>query len=244
MPPHLDARLDGRAVLRAALVCGVALVYTGLFWFQPLSELAGFRHIYAFMDQLVADALTALGYPAVRGRVRWAFSSAIFVLVPLVALWIAGRPPTALGLGRMARQGWRIVALGFALALPFLFYLGLSAEMQRYYASFVRAGGGPDVLASAFVVLVEHLFIEGLVLALALPSGGLHAFDEPPRAGKLACSALACRPASAASWPGSGSPPAPGRRSSVKGCSSAWCTWARPGRSSGRRSPAASASAP
>jgi hypothetical protein len=59
-------------------------------------------------------------------------------------------------------------------------------RVQRYYAGFVRRGGAPDVVASAFVVLVEHVYIEGLVLALALPSGGLHPIDEPPRQGKLA----------------------------------------------------------
>lgn len=176
-------------MLRAALVCGLALLWAGLFWFQPLSELWGYRQIYAGVDALVRGALELLGFGVVRGRVRWAVISALLVALPVIALWIAGRPPRALGLGKLATHGWRIVAAGFVIGLPFLIYVGLSEEVQRYYASFVRRGGGPNVAASAFVVLVEHVYIEGLVLALALPSGGLHPLDpedDPPRQGRLA----------------------------------------------------------
>lgn len=176
----MDEELTTSAVLRAALVCGLALLWTGFFWFKPLSDLSFYQQVYSFIDDLILRAVGG------RGRARWAIASYVFVLTPVVVLWLAGHPPKALGLGRMATHGWRIVALGFAIALPFLIVLGLSDEVQRYYASFHWANGWVDIVSSAFVVVVEHIFIEGLVLALALPSGGLHAIEEPTRRGPWA----------------------------------------------------------
>jgi hypothetical protein len=97
-------------------------------------------------------------------------------------------PPRALGMGRMAQHGWRIVAVGFVIALPVLVWVGLQPGIYRYYAKMFTADGYSPLLANAVVIVVEHAFIEGLLLALALPRGWR--FEElgaePARRGRLA----------------------------------------------------------
>ncbi len=173
---------SSRIWLRALVATLLGLFWVSLFWIAPLRHWPFWAEWYRETDRLVFELL------GLKGSWRWVFKSYVLVLTPIVVLWLFGRPPKALGMGRMADQGWRIVALGFALSLPALVWLGMRPGMHRYYKRMFTADGLEPLLANALVIVVEHAFIEGLLLAMALPRG--FRFEElgpePERRGRLA----------------------------------------------------------
>ncbi len=154
-----------RAILRATIVCGLGFMWTWLFWFQPARSFPVIEHAIFAVDHV-------FNLVPIRGSFAWAFKSYVLVLVPIAVILAIVRRPTALGLGGVARYGWRIIVLGFAIALPFCIWLGLRPGMHTYYALMFKDGGWKLLLANALVIVVEHAWIEGVILALALPGGG------------------------------------------------------------------------
>jgi len=171
-----------RAILRATIVCGLGFMWTWLFWFQPARSFPVIKHAIFAVDQV-------FNLVPIRGSFAWAFKSYVLVLVPIAVILAIVRRPTALGFGSVARYGWRIIVLGFAIALPFLIWLGLRPGMHTHYAHMFKDGGWKPLLANALVIVVEHAWIEGVILALALPGKGFassSATSDPPRRGALA----------------------------------------------------------
>ena len=168
-----------RAILRAALVCTVGFFWVALFWYQPATHWPIYKDIIRTSNGWLAE----LGF--VRPW-RWVVRSYLFVLVPIGVLWIFGRPPKALGLGKMATHGWRIVLLSFVVASPILIWLGTLPEMHKFYGHMFKPGGWRSITANALVIAVEHAYIEGIILSLALPGGQLHPKEDPPRKGRFA----------------------------------------------------------
>ena len=165
---------------RAALVCALGFLWLTLFWFEPARtwplRSAIDRAAYRLLEQrLGLDAAFA-----------WTIRSWFFVLVPVAVLRLTGRTLAPLGLGRMATTGWRIVSAGFVAALPALVWLGLRPGIQLYYRALFEPGGWKLFVAYLLVIVVEHVWVAGVVLALALPDGRLpeHLID-PPRRGML-----------------------------------------------------------
>ena len=101
-------------------------MWTWLFWFQPA------RSFPVIKDAIIAvDHLFDL--VPITGSFAWAFKSYVLVLLPVVVILAIVRRPTALGLGGMSRYGWRIIVLGFVIALPFCIWLGLRPGMHAHY---------------------------------------------------------------------------------------------------------------
>ncbi len=171
-----------RIVTRAFVACALGALWVSLFWVQPARYWPVWEDIYRGSDRLIYDVL------GLKGHWRWVLKSYLFVLVPIGLVWLLGVKPRALGMGRMAQHGWRIVATGFVIALPALVWLGMRPGIYKYYAKMFTADGWQPILANAVVIVVEHAFIEGLLLALALPVGWRFEElpDEPPRRGPLA----------------------------------------------------------
>lgn len=171
-----------RIWLRAGAATAFGLLYTSLFWIQPLRKTTPWKEWYRFVDRSLYDVL---GFG---GAWRWAVKSYLMVGLAILLLWALGKKPKALGMGRMAQQGWRIIALAMALAFPVEVWLGMRPTIHRYYASMFSASGWEPVLANALVIAVEHALIEGVILALALPPGWSfeELGDDPPRRGRLA----------------------------------------------------------
>lgn len=170
-----------RIVARAAIVNVLGFFWVALFWFRPARSWPVYEDVYRLSDRIVAQ-LTGWS-----GHFNWALKSWIFVLVPIGVLFLFGKKPTALGMGRMARYGWRILLVSFVVSLPVLVWLGLRPGMHAYYAGMFRPDGWKPILANAIVIVVEHMWIEGVLLALALPGGGFaHDEEDPPREGRLA----------------------------------------------------------
>lgn len=170
-----------RIFQRAVFATLLGAFWVSLFWFQPARYWPVFEDIYRGTDTLVYELF------GLKGTWRWVFKSYVFVCVPIVVVWLLGVPPKALGMGRMAQHGWRIVAVGFALSLPVLVWVGLQPGIYKYYAKMFRADGWDPILANAVVIVVEHAFIEGLLLAVALPPGWRfeEMGPEPRRSGRL-----------------------------------------------------------
>lgn len=171
-----------RIVARALVACGLGALWASFFWFQPARSWPVWGEIYRGVDRMLFDVF------GTKGQWRWVLKSYLFVLTPIVLLWLLGMKPRALGMGRMAQHGWRIVATSFVIALPVLVWLGMRPGIYKYYARMFTADGWQPLLANALVIVVEHAFIEGLLLALALPVGWRfeELGPEPPRRGKLA----------------------------------------------------------
>ena len=169
------------ALLRAGVVTLFGLFWVSLFWLQPARQWPLWGDVWLFFDRLFLDLFS------LTGRGRWVVKSALFVTVPLLLLWGLGKPPRALGFGKMADKGWRIIAVGFLVSLPVLLWLGFQPGMQSYYRSMFSLGAWDLYLSSSVVIFFEHVFIEGIILALALPGGSFEAHgEEPPRQGPLA----------------------------------------------------------
>jgi len=167
------------AILRATLVCTLGFFWVAFFWYTPARDWPIYEDVIKTCNAWITDLTGA------RRTWRWVMRSYIFVLIPVVVLWIFGRPPKALGLGKMATHGWRIVILCFLIASPVLVWLGTLEEMHKFYGHMFRAKGWQSMLANALVIGVEHVYIEGVILSLALPMGMLHAKDDPERVGRL-----------------------------------------------------------
>ena len=229
-----------RTLFRAVLVNALGFLWVTMFWFRPASRWPVWKDIYRGGDRLVRD-VTGL-----EGIFVWAFKSYVFVLVPVFVLLLVFKRPTALGMGKMARFGWRIVAVGFLIALPVLVWLGLRPGMQEFYAHMFKPGAWRPLLANALVIAVEHAWIEGVILALALPRGGfLQDEGDPEREGPMAFLGFG----HPTGRPGRGARSSPGSASPSTCCppwcsrrwSSARCMPARTSASSSRHSRAASA---
>lgn len=170
-----------RAILRATIVCGLGFVWTWFVWFKPARS-------FPVMQDVILAVERAFTVVPITGSPAWALRSCVFILVPLAIILAIVRRPAALGLGRVEPDGWRIVALGLAIASPFCIWLGMRPGMQAYYAHMFGDGGWKPLLANALVIVVEHAWIQGVILSLALPRGASapHSVTSHSRRGALA----------------------------------------------------------
>jgi|GEM_PF-1492695 len=172
-------RVTQAHLVRAAVVTLLCAAFATLFWFKPSAKWPGILDLNVWINSTLNG--WGVGY-----WWRYAVRSFLFVGIAIGVLWALGHPPAVLGLGRMAQQGWRITATGFVLALPFLVVTGLDPAMHHYYRNVFQPGGWQEVVASGLVMFAEHAYIEGVVLAMALPAGHFSALGvDPPRRGKL-----------------------------------------------------------
>ena len=172
-----------RLVARAAVVVVVALAWASLFWFVPPQRASSFVHDAADAVNDGVRALTGLRRPWLWVAKSWLMAG---VVVAIVAVVHGGRRA---GLALPSRTGLRLLAAALLVALPFQIALGLDPAVARYYRTFFGAHGAEWVAANGLVMLVEHMFIEGAVLSLALPAG-LPEVDERPRRGLFGWRAL------------------------------------------------------
>ncbi|MCA9666424.1 MAG: CPBP family intramembrane metalloprotease [Myxococcales bacterium] len=183
MQQRRDERLSVAVIARALIVCALGFSYIAAFWFYPAQRWPLYRSIYAATRWLL-DRLP------LRRPLRWVLQSWSFVGAAVLVLAAAGRSPRSLGLARATRQGWRLVGVAFVAALPVMIVVGMQQAVQRYYAAIFRADGVMALVANALVLLSEHVILQGVILALALPSGTLQREEEPLRRGRLAALGL------------------------------------------------------
>jgi hypothetical protein len=113
---------------------------------------------------------------------RWAIKGYVFVGVASFLSLLFARSLRRFGLGAGTIHGWRMIAVAYVLALPFLVALGLSDGIHAYYRALFIEGGSTRLFLHGAVILVEHLFIFGLILGGAIPEKGLDIpVNEKPR---------------------------------------------------------------
>lgn len=162
-----DGCISPRVVLHALLVTVGGLFWVSIFWMQPARQWPLWGEFYCAADWFLTNLF------GVSGMWGWVLESYLFTLVPVAILVQLGRPARAMGLGGIPKRAWGIMALGFSTALPVLVWLGLNPDIQMYYAHMFRLEGWASLLSSAFVIVPEHVLIQGVILSLALPSGRL-----------------------------------------------------------------------
>lgn len=94
-------------------------------------------------------------------------------LIPLaVGIVVLRGTPKSLGCRVPNRYGWRLLLLGFVLALPFVIFMGTGSGMQRYYLPTLKRAGAAGLLSYYAVnMLTEHFLFHGVMLAGFRPSG-------------------------------------------------------------------------
>jgi hypothetical protein len=172
-----------RLLGRAALVVAVALAWASLFWFLPPQKAwPALQRASEAIGAMIVEA-SGLRRPWVWVVKSWLLAG---VVVAATARWHGGRRT---GLLRPSAAGMRLTLLCLLVALPAQIALGLDPAMPAYYRAFFGDRGSSWIAANALVMVVEHMFIEGAVLALALPAG-LPDVDERPRRGFFGWRAL------------------------------------------------------
>lgn len=138
----------------------------------------------------------------------WAIKGVLFTALGVSVLNLFLRRPYLLHETRLDASIKRLVVLALLVALPAQVALGLSPSMQHFYRRFFEAGGAERILANAITIVSEHLWIEGVVLGLALVPGvveQLRAEQSCARRGRLARFGLgfpANGPRTASAWLG------------------------------------------
>ncbi|GMU37930.1 MAG: CPBP family intramembrane metalloprotease [Phycisphaerae bacterium] len=186
---------DRPGVARMAFAAALIL-YTGLFLVVPPREALpdGWADGWLAVRKALFDRI---GDGIERATVRWtgsapspavkrhAANAVYFTLILTVApagvmaLLRRGRP-SDYGTRRPNRQGWRLLIVGYAVALPFLIWMVASPSFVPYYIRDLRASPATFLSSYAVMMFGEHLYLHGVVLALSCPGGR---WPEP----RLAC---------------------------------------------------------
>ncbi len=87
--------------------------------------------------------------------------------IPWLVMLVSGRGrPAELGLRLPNRYGWRILGLGYLIALPFLWWMiGAPDFAARYLDRYERAGAAAFTGYYLINMATEHFLIQGVVLA-------------------------------------------------------------------------------
>jgi hypothetical protein len=162
--------------VRAVVVAAASLGWLSLFWFvPPRRAFPAVREAAEILPRLLRET-TGLRAPWIWVLKSWLLAGVVVLVVALVR----GRRGTGLGLPNAT--GLRLVAAALLVALPFQVALGLDPQVAHYYRQFLGPRAGAWIVANVLVMIIEHLFVEGAVLALALPDGFPRP-DERPRRG-------------------------------------------------------------
>ena len=146
--------------MRAVLVTVGALLWAGFFWFEPLEDLPVYRQVKDLFVAVIPHKTA-----------RWTVTSAVLVVVPAAVVARLSPAHVAAIWARGRRGTLRVTIALYVVALPALIYLGTQPSMHRYYRGFFQSGGELKIFANTLMIVAEHIFIEGLVLGLALPRG-------------------------------------------------------------------------
>jgi len=92
-------------------------------------------------------------------------------LLPWMLSAAVGRwRPGDLGFRRPSRYGWRLLAVGYVVAFPFLVWMARGAQFADPYLSQWRRSGAVAFGVYYFAaMLVEHFLLQGVVLATCRP---------------------------------------------------------------------------
>lgn len=162
----------GIAFVVSATYCLVMLVRPGSDWpawvvkIMSVGSSAGYELVRSLYHVVGVD------HPSTE-LAQGAYLLLVSGLAPLLAAMLILRArPSSLGCRRPNRFGWRLLLLGFILAMPFLFFMARGGGMQAsYLPAMTRAGTTAFIGYYAVNMLTEHFFFHGVLLAALRPTG-------------------------------------------------------------------------
>ena len=166
---------------RLRLACSITLwsLYSLILFVRPqswpLPKLSTWTdQLQRAIREMIEAAVAFLGVERVTFEIRWAI---YFVLaagvIPWAVLALARRGrPYNLGFRLPNRIGWRIIAVGWLLAFPFQLWMIKGASFADYYRPQLERSGGLVFLSYyAAVILAEHFYFHGFLLATCRSGG-------------------------------------------------------------------------
>ncbi len=156
----------GIAFVVTAFYCLAMLVRPAQIWPEPIVNimLSSSNAVYEILRAFLSAAGFEHPSPELVNGAYWLTASGI---VPLMAAMLLLRAtPTSLGCRRLNRTGWRLLVLGFIVAMPFVYFMAMGLGMRAYYLpELARAGGIAFLVYYLIIMLAQHFFFHGVMLA-------------------------------------------------------------------------------
>lgn len=173
--------LAGTDWLVRALLLAVSALYVATWWGQAM------RRVCAWLPGPLCDSIRGFQRTTYdrgsRSFVTWVLFQGLIAGVPFLLLLLLGRRGRDLGLGGFNRLGWRLMAVGTMVSIPFGFLLMHTGAIPRPGDTRqiqILARGLPALIA-------EHMVVCGMFTALMLPAFRLPRAIPlaPPEGGRL-----------------------------------------------------------
>ncbi len=172
-PVQRPSQADRRSVRAHHASILLASVYT-IFAFTlpppwvPLDLAETWRWPRDAVLDLIRQASVALGTPDLKALVLVSIYYAIVGLIlPWIVMAIMGRGRFYdLGLRAPNRLGWRLVILAWVLAAPLVIWMAGSPTFGPYYRNQLHSGSFVFLTCYASIIISEHFFFHGVLLAI------------------------------------------------------------------------------
>jgi hypothetical protein len=126
--------------------------------------------------------IKALGGQPLTTRWMWALLSVLMgVVVPWLFMLVMGRGrPRDIGLRWPNRVGWRLLAVGYLVALPLIGLMASAPATRAFYTSELKKFPLGTLAGTYLIVMVaEHFMYQGVLLALLRPGQRWPVIPEP-----------------------------------------------------------------
>ena len=134
-------------------------------WHAPLS--ARLRNTKQWGVQLVERGFAGIGMDTLSQHFIFGAYLLVFAFViPWITMLVIGRGrPAALGCRLPNRLGWRLLAISYVCAAPFLVWMVRSPQFAAQYMQQLRSGAADFIGFYAVNMFAEHFLFQGVLLA-------------------------------------------------------------------------------
>lgn len=175
-------------IVWSTMIAAFCTLYLSLFWvnvnpWMPRFLVKARREFQAEATALLRHVVELNPRHIEDARWIWAIVSVVMgILVPWIVMAACRRGSLRdIGLRRPNRVGWRLMAICYVGSLPFLLGMAVTPAMRAYYrAEILRSFNGRMAYIYLLVLLAEHFFFHGVLLAVLRP--GRRWPDIPPSA--------------------------------------------------------------
>jgi hypothetical protein len=97
------------------------------------------------------------------------YTAVVAILIPWAVFMALGRGFRDMGLGPPNRLGWRIILVGYLIALPFVAVMSLDGEFAKFLWRTVEPNFWVAMGLYTWILFPEHISFHGWVLAALIP---------------------------------------------------------------------------
>ena len=154
-------------VLLSVVYCAAFFVRSSALWPESVRDIS--RYLSGGVYRVITAALEWLAVSTEGPELRDSlYLLLIGVGIPWLVLVLLGRGrPHDIGFRRPNLIGYRFLAVGYILALPFIFWMARGSDFSVYYLRQLKQAGLGAFLGFYFVnMLSEHFFFHGVLLAV------------------------------------------------------------------------------